>query len=123
MYVFFGIYFLYFTRNNTTISSDEIVSIRAVWNEEFQSFCVTAEAGFIVTQPDHLINAKCVVSADFCLRKTILSEKFTGIDDRFKVSCSIQFHFLKQRLRRRFSDNSFLYRRLTDSQPIGTRAI
>lgn len=58
----------------------QIVSILAEWNQQLQSHCVTSDAGFIVTMPDHLISGTSVVGALFCRRKGVLADKFTGID-------------------------------------------
>lgn len=74
-----------FERAAIKVTVNAIVSIVAVWNEPLQAHCVNGDAGFIVTQPDHLISGTSVVGALFCRRKGVLTDKFSGIDSCNKI--------------------------------------
>lgn len=64
----------------TDVSSGDIASVQGIWNEEQKLFVISANSGFIITSPDTLVSGTTVVGSLFCTRKSILSERFRGID-------------------------------------------
>ncbi|KAG5673320.1 hypothetical protein PVAND_003380 [Polypedilum vanderplanki] len=66
---------------DTEISQGDVVSVKGIWNEDRKMYLVTNEGGIVVIFPDHLVSGTTVVGSLFCARKSILSEKFRGIDD------------------------------------------
>lgn len=69
------------------ITAGTTLSIKAVWNAEKNSYCITNTDGFVVVNPDMLISGTTVVGGLFCMRKAILSDRFTGIDFNNKMVC------------------------------------
>lgn len=67
------------------IGKDDIVSLLAAWNEAKHCYCVSSRDGFAVVRPDFLVSGTSVVGGLFCLRKSILSDRFKGIDANSKM--------------------------------------
>lgn len=67
------------------IKKNEIVSLLAAWNDVKHCYCVSSREGFAVVRPDFLVSGTTVVSGLFCLRKSILSDRFKGIDASSKL--------------------------------------
>lgn len=66
--------------SHTKININDVVSLQAEWSNDLQCFCVTNKSGFAVVRPDFLVSGTSVVGALFCLRKSVLSDRFRGID-------------------------------------------
>lgn len=64
----------------TEVQQDDIVSVKAVWDEDRKMFLVSNDSGIIVTSPDFLVSGTTVVGSLFCARKSVLTEKFRGVD-------------------------------------------
>lgn len=67
------------------IADGDIVSIKAKWIATENSYCVTSNEGFIVVRPDLLVSGTTVVGGLFCMRKTILADRFKGIEAGLKI--------------------------------------
>lgn len=67
------------------IEKGDIVSLLAAWNDAKHSYCVSSHDGFAVVRPDFLVSGTSVVGGLFCLRKSILSDRFKGIDANSKI--------------------------------------
>lgn len=67
----------------------DIVSISAVWDPKYQSFCVSSMHGFMVTRPDFLVSGTTVLGGLFCMRKAVLSDRFKGIEAAMRIVSSI----------------------------------
>lgn len=67
------------------VEPGDIVSIIAVWKAKEESYCVTSDDGFIVVRPDLLVSGTTVVGGLFCMRKTILADRFKGIEAGIKI--------------------------------------
>lgn len=67
------------------IAEGDIVSVVAVWNVAKHCYCVSSREGFVVVRPDFLVSGTSVVGGLFCLRKSILSDRFKGIDANSKI--------------------------------------
>lgn len=67
----------------------DIVSISAVWNPKYQSFCVSSMHGFMVARPDFLVSGTTVLGGLFCMRKAVLSDRFKGIEAAMRIVSSI----------------------------------
>lgn len=65
---------------DTDVTQGDVVSIKAVWNEQRRMYCIDNENGIIVVQPDYLVSGTTVVGSLFCARKTVLTERFRGVD-------------------------------------------
>lgn len=66
---------------DTEVAVNDVVSIKGVWNEDRKMYLVSNESGIIVTSPDHLVSGTSVVGSLFCARKSVLTDKFRGVDD------------------------------------------
>lgn len=73
------------------IAEDDIVSLLAAWNEAKHCYCVSSRDGFAVVRPDFLVSGTSVVGGLFCLRKSILSDRFKGIDANNKIVSGLSF--------------------------------
>lgn len=71
--------------SNCRIKANEVVSLKAIWNADNNCFCVTNAGGFVVIKPDMLISGTTVVSGLFCIRKAVLSDRFSGIESGNKI--------------------------------------
>jgi len=69
---------------NTIIAEGDIVNIDGEWNEEGVTV-INDLKGMIVVNPDTLVSGTAVVSALFCMRKAVLSEKFKSMEGGNKV--------------------------------------
>ncbi|KAH8269375.1 hypothetical protein KR018_008815 [Drosophila ironensis] len=58
----------------------DTVSLLATWQPSLNAFSVSKEQGFCVTHPDFLISGTTVTGSLFCRRKTVLQERFRGLD-------------------------------------------
>lgn len=67
------------------IRENDIVSLLAVWNDARHCYCVSSRDGFAVVRPDFLVSGTSVVGGLFCMRKSILSDRFKGIDANSKI--------------------------------------
>lgn len=67
------------------IRENDIVSLLAVWNDAKHCYCVSSRDGFAVVRPDFLVSGTSVVGGIFCMRKSILSDRFKGIDANSKI--------------------------------------
>lgn len=67
------------------IRRNDIVSLLAAWNDAKHCYCVSSREGFAVVRPDFLVSGTSVVGGLFCLRKSILSDRFKGIDASSKL--------------------------------------
>lgn len=92
-------------RINTDVSVNDTISVIAVWNADFNCFCVTDHFGYIVTSPDYLVSGTSVVGSLFCRRKGVLAERFTGIDCNIKIMAigSIVHELFQITLKRRLT--------------------
>jgi DNA replication ATP-dependent helicase Dna2 len=79
----------------TDVAVNDTISVRGLWNEERKIYMLTNDTGMIVVLPDHLISGTTVVGSLFCARKSVLTERFRGIDagDSIIVSSFHSFHF------------------------------
>lgn len=73
------------------IGKQDIVSLLAAWNEAKHCYCVSSREGFAVVRPDFLVSGTSVVGGLFCLRKSILSDRFKGIDANNKIVSGLSF--------------------------------
>lgn len=71
------------------VTKNDIVSLLAAWNEKTRCYCVSAGEGFAIIRPDFLVSGTSVVGGLFCLRKSILSDRFRGIDANNKIVSKI----------------------------------
>ena len=62
----------------TDIKVNDILNVDADWSGD--SAVVDDKAGSVIVNPDVLVSGTAVVSALFCMRKAVLSEKFKGLD-------------------------------------------
>lgn len=94
-----------YNRINTDVSVNDIISVKAEWNEKSNCFCITDQSGYIVTCPDYLVSGTSVVGSLFCRRKGALAERFTGIDCNNKIMAigSIVHELFQITLRRRLT--------------------
>lgn len=65
---------------HTQLNVGDIINIKAEYSNEYQSWIVDNSRGLIVFQPDILVSGTSVVGALFCMRKSILSDLFKGVD-------------------------------------------
>lgn len=71
--------------SNCRVQPGDVVSLKAPWNSDKSCHLVTNASGFIVTHPDLLISGTTVVNGLFCLRKAVLSDRFSGIEANSKI--------------------------------------
>ncbi|XP_022208563.1 DNA replication ATP-dependent helicase/nuclease DNA2 [Drosophila obscura] len=57
----------------------DLVSLLAKWQPSQNVYVVDKEHGFCVTNPDFLVSGTTVVGSLFCRRKTVLQERFRGL--------------------------------------------
>lgn len=67
------------------ITANDVVSLKAIWNADKNCFTVTNASGFVVIKPDLLISGTTVVNGLFCIRKAVLSDRFSGIEANNKI--------------------------------------
>ncbi|CAG9808331.1 unnamed protein product [Chironomus riparius] len=65
---------------DTNVAQNDIVSVKGIWNEERKLYFVSNDSGIIVVLPDFLVSGTTVVGSLFCTRKSVLSERFRGVD-------------------------------------------
>lgn len=65
---------------DTDVSKGDIVSVKGVFNEDRKMYSISNQHGIIVVNPDQLISGTSVVGTLFCARKSVLSERFRGVD-------------------------------------------
>lgn len=79
---------------DTNVSKGDVVSIQAVWNDDRKMYFVNNEDGIIVVMPDFLVSGTTVVGSLFCARKSVLSEKFRGVDFEESIIVRLYFYFI-----------------------------
>lgn len=57
----------------------------AEWNGTLNSYCVTLNAGYFILFPDTLVSGTTVTGAVFCKRKSVLSDRYPGVDSSSKI--------------------------------------
>ena len=67
----------------TGIKVNDIVNVEADWTGD--SALVDDKAGSVIVNPDVLVSGTAVVSALFCMRKAVMSEKFKGLEGGNRV--------------------------------------
>ena len=67
----------------TDVKVNDIVNVVADWSGD--SALVDDKAGSVIVNPDVLVSGTAVVSALFCMRKAVLSEKFKGLEGGNRV--------------------------------------
>lgn len=70
----------------------DVVSISAIWDPKYESFCVSSMHGLMVIRPDFLVSGTTVLGGLFCMRKAVLSDRFKGIDAAMQIVRSLLFH-------------------------------
>uniref|UniRef100_A0A1I8PCE9 DNA replication ATP-dependent helicase/nuclease n=1 Tax=Stomoxys calcitrans TaxID=35570 RepID=A0A1I8PCE9_STOCA len=70
---------------HTRVAADDIVSLKAQFDESLNAYKVDKDQGFCVVNPDWLISGTTVVGSLFCRRKSVLQDRFKGIDPNNKV--------------------------------------
>lgn len=73
---------------NCKLQIGDVVSISAVWDPKYQSFCVSSMHGFLVVRPDFLVSGTTVLGGLFCMRKAVLSDRFKGIETAMRIVSS-----------------------------------
>lgn len=73
--------------SNCRVKANDVISLKATWNTEKMCYYVTNTSGFVVIKPDLLISGTTVVGGLFCIRKAILSDRFSGIEANNKIVC------------------------------------
>lgn len=73
------------------IKVGDVISIVAVWDSKIKSYCVTRTDGLIVIRADFLVSSTTVLSGIYCMRKTVLADRFKGIDPASEI-VSFRFH-------------------------------
>lgn len=80
---------LYGAWTATPLAVGDCVSILAVWQKTPPSssfgYCVDMQSGFVVSQPDQLVSGTTVTGAVFCQRKSVLAERYPGVDGPNRV--------------------------------------
>jgi DNA replication ATP-dependent helicase Dna2 len=66
--------------SETEIKHDDIVSLKAIWDDELKSFVINNKEGMLVTSPDTLVSGTTIVGSLFCGRKSVLAERFRHIE-------------------------------------------
>merc|ERR1719369_1329407 len=69
---------------NTVVNEGDIVHIEGEWDNEGVTV-INDKQGLIVVNPDTLVSSTAVVSALFCMRKALLSEKFKSLEGGNRV--------------------------------------
>lgn len=69
----------------TKVAVNDIVSLKAVWDDNLNAYKMDKDEGFCVTDPDNLISGTTVVSSLFCRRKAVLQDRFRGIDANNRI--------------------------------------
>ena len=67
----------------TEVKSNDIINVDVAWSGD--SAEVDDRAGFVIVNPDLLVSGTAVVSALFCMRKAVLSERFKGLEGGNRV--------------------------------------
>ena len=67
----------------TDIKVNDVVNVEADWSGD--SGLVDDKAGSVIVNPDVLVSGTAVVSALFCMRKAVLSEKLKGLEGGNRV--------------------------------------
>ena len=67
----------------TDIKVNDIVNVEADWTGD--SALVDDKDGSVIVNPDVLVSGTAVVSALFCMRKAVMSEKFKGLEGGNRV--------------------------------------
>lgn len=70
---------------HSKVAVNDVVSLLAVWNTTKHCYCVSSREGFVVIRPDFLVSGTSVVGGLFCLRKSVLADRFKGIDANNKM--------------------------------------
>lgn len=65
---------------DTNVAQNDIVSVKGIWNDERKLYFVSNDSGIIVVLPDFLVSGTTVVGSLFCARKSVLGERFRGVD-------------------------------------------
>lgn len=68
------------------INEGDVLSLKAKWDNQLNSFYVDKDEGICVVNPDILIPATTVVGSLFCRRKAVLQDRFRGIDANSKIA-------------------------------------
>ncbi|KAH8262513.1 hypothetical protein KR026_010092 [Drosophila bipectinata] len=66
--------------NGMRLEVGDTVSILAKWQPSLGAYLVSKDYGFCVSHPDLLISATTLTGSLFCRRKSVLQERFRGLD-------------------------------------------
>ncbi|XP_017012986.2 DNA replication ATP-dependent helicase/nuclease DNA2 [Drosophila takahashii] len=66
--------------NHMTLEPGDTVSLLGRWEPAASCHVVDKEQGYCVSQPDFLISGTTVTGSLFCKRKSVLQERFRGLD-------------------------------------------
>ncbi|KAH8420568.1 hypothetical protein KR009_011501 [Drosophila setifemur] len=66
--------------NHMSLQAGDFVSLLAKWQPSLGAYVVDKEQGFCVSHPDFLISGTTVAGSLFCRRKSVLQERFRGLD-------------------------------------------
>ncbi|KAF5294448.1 hypothetical protein FQR65_LT01574 [Abscondita terminalis] len=87
---------------NLKLEKNDLVYVSAGYSNDRLKWVVNNERGLITHHPDVLISATSVVGAQFCLRRSILKEKYQGFEPTNQVMIvGILVHKLLQEVLRR----------------------
>ena len=67
----------------TEVKINDVINVDATWSGV--SAEIDDRAGFVIVNPDVLVSGTAVVSALFCMRKAVLSERFKGLEGGNRV--------------------------------------
>ncbi|XP_017073821.1 DNA replication ATP-dependent helicase/nuclease DNA2 [Drosophila eugracilis] len=71
--------------NSMPLAVGDTVSLIGKWEPSAGCYVVDKEQGFCVSQPDFLISGTTVTGSLFCKRKSVLQERFRGLDSGSSV--------------------------------------
>lgn len=77
--------FFVYHRSSSKVSPNDLVSVLAEWNNTINCHCVTLNYGYFILFPDTLVSGTTVTGAVFCKRKSVLSDRYPGIDSSNKI--------------------------------------
>ncbi|XP_052857147.1 DNA replication ATP-dependent helicase/nuclease DNA2 [Drosophila gunungcola] len=66
--------------NHMRLAIGDVVSLAGKWQPSAGCYVVDKEQGYCVSQPDFLISGTTVTGSLFCRRKSVLQERFRGLD-------------------------------------------
>lgn len=71
---------LFYFRGDSPLSVDDVINIKARYDEVLNHWVVDEKEGFVIKYPNILVTGTGIVGSLFCLRQAVLNYLFPGLD-------------------------------------------